>query len=373
MKKIILIIAIPVILSGCFGASQSGSTILDNDENYRPSSINQQGSEYPKVNAQGRVRVQISAPDAEYVRLDIGGVEYDLTKDENGVWTGESSPQDEGFHYYQLNIGGASVPDPGSLYFFGAHRWGSGVEVPAHDEEIFAAKDVPHGLVHEVLFPSESTGTTKRAFVYTPPGYENDISKRYPVLYLQHGYGENETSWPNQGRANFIMDNLIAEGKARPFIVVMTYGMINHVPFGGIRDFDIKPFQTVLVDELIPFIDSNFRTVSRQSHRAMAGLSMGAFETKLVTLNRPDVFSYYGLFSGGTYTPEELADHDRLKLVFLSCGSKERPDRIESAAGELQDQGFNAVSYISEDTAHEFHTWRRSLHQLAPLLFQDLD
>jgi len=190
------------------------------------------------------------------------------------------------------------------------------------------------------------------------------------VLYLQHGYCENETSWAEQGRANLIMDNLIAEGKAKPFIIVMTYGMTNEIKFGGLLNFDIKPFQTVLVDELIPYIDANFRTLTDQSNRAMAGLSMGGFETKLVTLNKPEVFSYYALFSGGVYNPEEIKEHSNLKLIFLSCGSKERPDGVKNSVEALKGAGLNAVSFISEDTAHEFHTWRRSLHELAQLLFK---
>ena len=339
-------------------------------EDFKPSSVNQPGKLYPQVNSEGRVRVQISAPEAKMVQLDIGAVKYDLTKDEKGVWIGESAPQDVGFHYYQLNIDGASVPDPGSMLFFGACRWGSGIEVPSDDQDIFAVKDVPHGHVHQILFPSKSTITSRMAYVYTPPCYQKEKSKHYPVLYLQHGYCENETSWPNQGRANLIMDNLIAEGKAKPFIIVMTYGMTNEIPMGGLRNFDIKPFQTVLIDELIPYIDTNFRTLANQENRAMAGLSMGAFETRLVTLNKPDMFSYYGLFSGGVYNPDDLKDHKNLKLVFLSCGSKERPDGVKNAAAELQKAGIKAVSYISEGTAHEFHTWRRSLHQIAQLLFK---
>ncbi len=367
MKKFYLTVASIALLSSSYCFAQTKSAVV---EDFKPSSVNQPGHQYPQVNSEGRVRTQISAPDAKYVQLDIGGVKYDLVKDENGVWTGESEPQDVGFHYYQLNIDGASVPDPGSVFFFGACRWGSGIEVPSDDDDIFALKDVPHGHVEEVLFPSKSTNSTKRAFVYTPPGYNKESSKKYPVLYLQHGYCENETSWPTQGRANLIMDNLLAEGKAKPFIIVMTYGMTNEIAFGGLRNFDIKPFQTVLIDELVPYVDANYRTLANQENRAMAGLSMGAFETKLITLNRPDVFSSYALFSGGVYNPEELKDHKNLKLVFLSSGSKERPDGVRNAAAALKEAGFNSVSYVSEGTAHEFHTWRRSLHALAPLLFK---
>jgi enterochelin esterase-like enzyme len=207
--------------------------------------------------------------------------------------------------------------------------------------------------------------------VYTPPAYNNDTKKRYPVLYLQHGWGEDETAWSNQGHANLIMDNLIAEGKTEPFIIVMTYGMTNTAVFGKIREFKMDTFQTVLTEELIPYIDANFRTIAKQTSRAMAGLSMGGMETHVITLNKPGVFSYYALLSGGIYTPAEIKDKSKVNLIFLSCGSKENPAVVKSAATALKDAGFNAVSYVSENTAHEFLTWRRSLHELAPLLFRN--
>ncbi|SFD88090.1 Enterochelin esterase [Thermophagus xiamenensis] len=355
------------LMADFFCLAQSNDMVI---EDFEPSYINQPGHEYPMVNSQGRVRTKIFAPDAKYVKLDIGGVKYDMVKDEEGMWTGVSDPQDIGFHYYQLNIDGASVPDPGAMLFFGACRWGSGIEIPSNDQVIFAVKNVPHGHVHEIRFPSKSSQKTLRAFVYTPPGYEKEISKRYPVLYLQHGYCENETSWPNQGHANFIMDNLIAEGKAKPFIVVMAYGMTNEIEFGRLRDFDILPFQSVLVNDLIPYIDSNFRTLANQENRAMAGLSMGGFETRLISLNRTDLFSYLGLFSGGVYRPGDFKEYETLKLVFISCGSKENPEWVKKAVNELKNAGYHAVSYISDGTAHEFHTWRRSLYQFAQLLFK---
>ena len=189
-------------------------------------------------------------------------------------------------------------------------------------------------------------------------------------MYLQHGWGEDETAWSNQGHANLIMDNLIADKKIEPFIIVMTYGMTNEVRMGGMRDFKIGPFQTVLVDELIPYVDAHFQTIAKPTHRAMAGLSMGGMETKTITMNRPDVFSYYGLLSGGVYAPADIKDPSKVKLIFLSCGSKERPEGVKNAAIALKEAGFNAVSYVSEKTAHEFLTWRRSLYQMAPLLFK---
>jgi enterochelin esterase-like enzyme len=353
-------------------------------EDFKPSSTNQPGRDYPMVNSEGRVRVQIKASEAKRVQLDIGAVKYDLVKDTAGIWTGESAPQDEGFHYYQLWIDGAAVPDPGSLYFYGAMRWGSGIEVPAHDQNIYALKNVPHGQVRQILFFSESTNTIRRAFVYTPPDYENNLNKRYPVLYLQHGFGEDETGWTNQGKAHLIMDNLIAEGKAKPFIIVMTYGMTNEIEFGGLRNFDIKPFQTVLVDELIPYIDKNFRTLSDQPNRAMAGLSMGGFETRLITFNNPDKFAYIGLFSGGNISVEDVKNtpgfKEKVKLVFVSYGSRELDSMKRNArnfGGNPKDitdavakEGLNTHFYVSPNTAHEWQSWRRSLYEFAQLLFK---
>lgn len=343
-------------------------------EDFKPSELNQPGQDYPQVNSQGYARFRILAPAADSVRVSLGlggrgGTK--LAKADDGFWMGTTAgPLDEGFHYYNVKIDGGKFNDPGTLNFYGSVRWESGIEIPAHDQDFYALKDVPHGNVQQILFPSKSTNTPRRAFVYTPPGYEKNQKTRYPVLYLQHGWGEDETAWTNQGHANLIMDNLISTGKIKPFIIVMTYGMTNHIKFGGLREFDITPFQTVMVEELIPYVDSNFRTLGDQAHRAMAGLSMGGMETRLITLNRPEVFSHFALLSGGVYKPEDVKDKSKVKLIFLSCGSKERPDAVKTATSALKDSGFNAVSYISEGTAHEFLTWRRSLYELAPLLFK---
>jgi enterochelin esterase-like enzyme len=362
--------------------AQSKQNAVSDD--FKPAITNQPGKEFPQVNSEGRVRASISAPEAHKVQLDISAVKYDLTKDTNGVWIGDSNPQDEGFHYYQLWVDGAAVPDPGSLYFYGAMRWGSGIEIPAKDQDFYSLKDVPHGQISQILFPSPSTNTSRRAFVYTPPDYEKNPDKRYPVLYLQHGWGEDENGWPNQGKVNLIMDNLIAEGKAEPFIIVMTYGMTNDVKIGGLRNFDIKPFQTVLIDELIPYIDTNFRTLTDQPHRAMAGLSMGGFETKLITTANLDKFSYIGLFSGGSFSPEDVNNtpgfKDKVKLVFVSFGSRELENRRPGGpfGGDpkenteaISKEGINAHFYVSPKTAHEWQSWRRSLHEFAQLLFKD--
>lgn len=370
--KYYLLTLLLIALANPLCKAQSEQTTIKND--FKPSVLNQPGEEYPQVNSQGYARFRIEAPEAESVVVSLGlggsgGTE--LTKDEDGFWTGTTEgPLDEGFHYYHLTVDGGTFNDPGAMNFYGSVRWESGIEIPAHDQDFYALKDVPHGNVQQILFPSESTNTSRRAFVYTPPEYYQNQSNQYPVLYLQHGWGEDETAWTNQGRANLIMDNLIADDKIEPFIIVMTYGMTNEIEFGGLRDFDIEPFQTVLVDELIPYIDSHFRTKADQEYRAMAGLSMGGMETKMITLNKPDVFSKYALLSGGTYSPEEITDEHDVSLIFLSSGSKERPDAVRSAADELKDAGINAVSYVSEGTAHEFQTWRRSLYEFAQLLFK---
>lgn len=343
-------------------------------EDFKPSTLNQPGQEYPQVNSQGYARFRIVAPEARsvVVSLGLGGTRggTPLTKADDGSWTGTTAgPLEEGFHYYHLTVDGGVFNDPGTLNFYGSVRWESGIEIPAHDQDFYALKDVPHGRVQQILFPSASTSTSRRAFVYTPPDYDREKKRRYPVLYLQHGWGEDETAWTSQGHANLIMDNLIAAGGTKPFIIVMTYGMTNEVKRGGLRNFDVTPFQTVLVDELIPYIDANFRTLADQPDRAMAGLSMGGMETKTITLARPDVFSHYALLSGGIYAPEDIKDKSKVRLIFLSCGSFENPTGITNAATAMKEAGINAVSYVSENTRHEFQTWRRSLFELAPLLF----
>ena len=348
-------------------------------DDWKPAPTNQQGKQYPQVNSEGRVKFRIVAPQAQSVGVSFRDSST-FTKGEDGAWIGYTRPLDEGFHYYAIKIDGAEVPDPNSRYFFGANRWGSGVEVPAKDQDFYALKNVPHGQLREIHFYSKSTDSVRHAFVYTPPGYDQNLDKRYPVLYLQHGWGENEYGWGVQGFAGLIMDNLIAEGKTKPFIIVMTYGMTNDTQPGGIRNFDIKPFETVLVDELIPYTDSNFRTLSDQPNRAMAGLSMGGMETKTITLKHPEKFSHIGLFSGGSISPNDISDMAAFKqankLVFVSYGSREVGGNNPRRGGDpkanveaLKEAGVNSHYYISPETAHEWQTWRRSLREFAPLVF----
>ena len=348
-------------------------------DDWKPASSNQPGREYPKVNSEGRVKFRIVAPDATSVGCTFRD-SSEFTKGGDGAWYGYTRPLDEGFHYYLLKINGAEVPDPNSMMFFGAMRWGSAVEISAKDQDFYALKKVPHGQLRELYFHSPSTDSERRAFVYTPPGYDQNPDQRYPVLYLQHGWGENEYGWGAQGCADLIMDNLIAEQKTRPFIIVMIYGMTNETRMGGLREFKIEPFETVLVKELIPFIDANFRTLSDQPNRAMAGLSMGAMETKTITLRNPDVFSHIGLYSGGSIRPEDVGDMEAFKksnkLVFVSYGSRElggnrRGGDPKEAIAALKEAGINSHFYVSPNTAHEWQSWRRSLREMAPLLFKN--
>ena len=376
-------------------------------EDFVPSPNNQPGKEYPMVNSERCVRVKVKAPEAQSVKLDIGGVKYELKKDAEGFWTGESAPQDEGFHYYQLNVDGADVPDPSSLYYYGASRWGSGIDVPAGDQDFYALKNVPHGQVREMYYWSDVNNAMRHCFVYTPAEYDQNTDKRYPVLYLQHGGGENEYGWPQQGRTAMIMDNLIAEGKAVPFIIVMDNGSwtmprpaapaARPAPAQGQRPQGRQRpaggmglpggwadgIANTFLKDIIPMIDANFRTLADPAHRAMAGLSMGGMQTKAIAFPHPEVFGSIGIFSGGTITVDESKSvegfRDSNKLVFVSFGSRELENRVAGFGDgtdpkveteQLAASGMNAHFYVSPGTAHEWQSWRRSLYQMAQLLFK---
>jgi len=384
-------------------------------EDFKSAPSNQPGRQYPQVNSEGRARFRIVAPQALSVSVSFGRG-TPLTKGADGAWVVTTRPLDEGFHYYSINIGGADVPDPGSMFFYGAGRWGSGIEIPAKDQDFYAVKDVPHGQLRQNLYFSKSTNTTRRIFVYTPPDYDKSADKRYPVLYLKHGAGEDETGWGSQGHANLIMDNLIAAGKTRPSIIVMDNGgnifgpggfgpgrggpgrgPLGATPApkpgaptapgaapggppgrggpGGRGGFNFSRFERVLIDDLIPFIDANYRTLADQPHRAMAGLSMGGMQTRQITLANLDKFSHIGIFSGGSIAPSNITDmpafKEKVKVVFVSYGSRENGAAGKTNVEALQQAGIKSVFYESPNTGHEWQTWRRSLHEFAPLLFQD--
>ncbi|HSO87788.1 MAG TPA: alpha/beta hydrolase-fold protein [Draconibacterium sp.] len=384
MKKYILSIALTVLLAN---ANFAQNAVV---EDFKPSAVNQQGKQFPQVNSEGRVRTSISAANANKVQLDISGVKYDLVKDDKGVWTGESAPQDEGFHYYQLNIDGASVPDPGTKYFYGAGRWGSGIEIPATDEDFYALKDVPHGLVSENIYFSKLTNSFRRCFVYTPAEYAQNPQKRYPVLYLQHGSFEDETGWALQGKAGLILDNLIAAGNAVPMIIAMDNGYAYKPQTSENTGRPVSIFEEVMINEIIPMTDAKFRTIADREHRAIAGLSMGANQTMRIIMNNLDMFASYGGFSGTSNYPssDEInveaflngafkngdALNKQIKVFWLGLGTKE-PNPFPGSVGAfrkmMEKQGIKYVYYESPGTAHEWLTWRRSLHQYAQLLFKD--
>ena len=401
MKMKLPLIALSLILSNQqIRAQESGPK-----DDWKPAPSDQGGKEYPQYNSEGRVKFRIVAPKAQSVGVSFRDSSQ-FTKGDDGAWTGYTRPLDEGFHYYTINIDGAEVPDPNSMFFYGAGRWGSAVEIPAKDQDFYALKNVPHGQLREIHYFAKSSNTNRHAFVYTPPDYDKDTSRRYPVLYLQHGAGEDETGWGRQGYAGLIMDNLIAEAKAKPFIIAMEFGgnpfagprRTNAAPpgasagatnspaagpgRGGFGNFNFSAFEKTLIEDFIPFVDSNFRTMTDQPHRAMAGLSMGGMQTRTITLAHLDTFSHIGVFSGGSIAVTNITDlakfKEQVKLVFVSYGSRElggdRPNRggdPKANTEALKAAGINAHFYVSPDTAHEWQSWRRSLHEFAPLLFKD--
>ena len=393
-----------------FGAPRQNPTVPSVTENvaedFKPATSNQENKQFPAVNSQRMVRAQIKAPDAKFVGLDIAGKIYQMTKDENGVWTGTSEPQDEGFHYYQLNIDGASVPDPGSKYYYGASRWGSGIEIPSADEDFWQVKNVPQGSMSEVFYWSTYTEKMRRCHVYLPAEYFTNPTKKFPVLYLQHGMGENEYGWAEQGHTAQILDNLIAEGKAVPCIIVMDNGLNARKPgeqagfgFGGPRpQAGQRPqgprpqgapgqggprrgfggfsegFKNVLFNDIIPMVEKNYRVIADPQHRAYAGLSMGGMQAREITLANPEKFAYVGSFSSGAWNVDQVKASEgfakNVKLLFMSGGGKENMGCVEAAKKIKEELGMNAVGYESPGTAHEWHTWRRSLYQFAQLMFK---
>lgn len=381
-------------------------TFAQDKGDFQPASTNVWGAEYPKVDSKGRVQLRIKAPEATKVRVNFwSNPKLDMEKQADGFWTITTPPLVPGLHYYNFVVDGADVNDTGSQSFFGGGRYASAVEVTEQGSTYYSIQDVPHGQVREIWYNSKVTGTWRHALVYLPPSYESQTKKRFPVLYLQHGGGEDETGWIRQGRANFILDNLLAEGKCKPMIVVMAYGYAKRpsqpLPNLAGRQDDTErlknmqamasTFEADVTQELIPFIDKNYRTLSDRDNRAMAGLSMGGMQTFQITLNHLDLFSYIGGFSGagaqlvlGDRKFDPKTDYNgvfadpaafakKVHLLWLGIGTAE-PERMRAGILRLHNSFTEAnikhVFVESPGTDHEWQTWRRNLNDFAPRLFQ---
>ena len=392
-------VGIAIILIASFCCAQEAG-------DFRPSSTNVWGAEYPRVDSAGRVQIRVKAPDATKVRLNFwSGPKVDMEKQQDGYWTITTPSLVPGFHYYTLIIDGAEVSDLNTHAFFGGGKPASAVEVPEPSSTYYSVQDAPHGQVREVWYNSKVTGSWRHALVYLPPNYDTQTKERYPVLYLQHGAGEDETGWIRQGNGNFILDNLIAARSCKPMIVVMAYGYakragqnlpdLTRKPFGSPEMLKAMQemaaaFEDDVTQALIPYIDSSFRTLSDRDHRAMAGLSMGGMQTFQITLDHLDLFSYIGGFSGaggmvvlGDRKLDPKTDYHgvfadpaafakKVHLLWLGVGTAE-PERMRAGLQRLHtsllDANIQHVFYESPGTDHEWQTWRRDLKDFAPRLF----
>lgn len=388
MDRMPIAVVLALVLAG--SARVEGQEANDS----RPATTNVRGAEYPRVHPDHRVTFRVKAPEAQKVEFELGK-RYPAEKDGEGNWTATTDPQVVGFHYYWLVIDGVPVNDPASETFFGYGKETSGIEIPEEGVDFDAPKDVPHGEVRARWYRSETTGGWRRAFVYTPPCYDTDREARYPVLYLQHGAGEDERGWSNQGRMNFILDNLIAEKKARPMLVVMEKGYAQKAgeaaapePRGAARTF--AAFDSVVANDLVPMIDATYRTIADRDHRALAGLSMGGMQAFVIGLNHLDLFASIGGFSGvgggfggQPFDPKTahdgaMADADafnaRMRVLWVGVGTDELRfyDIVKNYREALATAGIEHGYYESPGTAHEWLTWRRCLREFAPLLFAEV-
>jgi len=398
MKKLLFLAELAAVLA-------AGVCVADDDAQFRPVETNVWGAEYPRVDASGRVQIRVKAPDANKVKLNFwSGPKVDMEKQADGYWTVTTPPLVPGLHYYVINVDGLDASDPGSKAYFGGTRYTSAIEVPEPGSNYYDIQAVPHGQVREVWYDSKVTGSWRHALVYLPPEYDAQPKKRYPVLYLQHGGGEDETGWIRQGRANVILDNLIAKGDAKPMIVVMAYGYARRAgavpPEPGAaapgsaqgaraRDEMAKTFEDDVTQALIPFVDRTYRTLADRDHRAMAGLSMGGFQTFHITLKHLDLFSYIGGFSGAGGMLDEGAPDlkngfdgafadpavfaRKVHLLYLGVGTAE-PERFQTRLRGLHEAleqgGIAHVWWQSPGTDHEWQTWRRNLKDFAARLFR---
>lgn len=347
-------------------------------------STNVPGMEYPKINPDLTTVFRNDFPDADSVFVNVGGKSYPMTKGEDGIWEATSESLVPGFHYYTLTVDGKRVSDPNSKTFFGSGFWSSGIEIPEAGVDFYLEKDVPHGEIRIEKYQSALTNAERTCYVYLPPQYASEPERRFPVLYLMHGAGEDETGWATQGMMRDIMDNLIAEKESEPMIIVCERGtavLADAEPAAGFNLFNFDAFEKVMVEESVPYFDSNFRTITDRDHRAICGLSLGGFQAYTIGLNHPDLFGWIGGFSGSGRGPYDRRDseayptslNDDYHLFYISIGTDE-PAGMYQGIFELHNAldslGVNHVYYESPGTGHEWLTWRRSLHQFAPMLFK---
>ncbi len=387
MNKRISILLFAAIMTGATCLAQIGQPSLftiQDDGQWQKASTTHRLAQFPKIHKDGRVWFQYKAPaTAQSVILHMDTINHVMQKDAKGLWNVLIPGPKVGYQVYWIIVDGVEVEDPGSDIFY-SNGYRTVLEVPSPTEDFYQAKLVPHGDVREHWFYSKVTGSFRRMFVYTPPDYDKSGSTRYPVLYLQHGAGELEMEWTHSGKANFILDNLIARGKALPMIIVMNNGFatrpdqVGQTLTGNSR---WVAFEEMLIKEVIPDIDVNYRTIADREHRAMAGLSMGGMQTFTIGLNRLDTFSSLGIFSGVPTNYSDLikssleqgpAFNNRVKLLWFGCGTDEASfrDRQKELQSLLEKSGIEAQYFVSNGTAHEFQTWRRCLNNFAPLLFR---
>ena len=372
MKQILLSIAAACLLLGT--ANAQGTFVPPSPDGWQRTSSTQRQSEFPKVNENGDYWFRFRAPaTAQDVKLNLAGQDYPCQQDAEGFWNVIVPAPRGGFHIPYILIDGARFAEPG-LEFRYSNGWVGVLEVPSPQDDYYLMRDVPHGEVREHWFFSRVEGKWRRAYIYTPAEYETNPDKHYPVLYLQHGAGEMEQEWVHSGFAAIIADNLIADGKIEPLLIVMNNDFVYRPGDGrgrlALADDWAGNFEEMFLQEAIPDIEAHYRVIPDAQHRAMAGLSLGGMLTGTVGVKHSDQFAWLGIFSGGVVSDPAQLRKDVVKLVFETCGSQEYPQRIQDNVALLREQGFNAVTYISPDTAHEWQTWRRSLYEFLPLIFR---
>ena len=353
----------------------------------KPAVTNINPDGFPRILDNLSVVFKIKAPDAKKMQIDLGKL-YDMTKDDQGFWTVTTAPQVPGFHYYSLVIEGVKVVDPASETFYGTGRMASAIEIPEKGVDFYEVKAVPHGALSSKYYFSKVTNSWRRLFVYTPAGYDVNTKVKYPVVYIQHGGGEDERGWAVQGKTDIILDNLIAEGKAKPMIVVISNGNVS--ASGGYTSSAMAAFKEEITNNIVPFIDKNFRTLTDVKSRALCGLSMGGGQAFYAGLGSLDCFASVGVFSsgifGGIANPTgKVFDADKeipgllskaqqfnqkLKLFYISVGEQDpRFEFTQKEVKKFQNNGLK-VQFASFPGDHEWQVWRKSLYDFASRVFK---